>query len=268
MLKQVMMAIGMAMLLGNAQAVRAHDFESDSAAIDFVLNKLEISARAEAKQNRKIAELEERIEALEASGGLAGIDCLYQTGNDLIVEGCNLHVRSGEGSTYGQDLIPNGLGNLIVGYNEGRGDGSDEKIGSHNVVIGAYHNYSSWGGFVAGVYNSVLQIGTSVSGGEDNVASGITSSVTGGNANTAAGYTTSITGGQKGVATGSMATITGGYENQARGPVASVTGGRHNVASGEAAAVTGGEHNRATGEASSVFGGDYNHAAGYAEALP
>ena len=243
MLKQVMVAIGMAMLLGNAQAVKAHDFESDSAAIDFVLNKLEISARAEAKQNRKIVELEERIEELEASGGLAGIDCLFQTGNDLIVEGCNLHVRSGEGSTYGQDLIPNGLGNLIVGYNEGRGDGSDEKTGSHNVVIGPRHNYSSWGGFVAGADNSVLQLGTSVSGGEGNEASGHYSSVSGGAFNEASETWSSVSGGIVNVASGSGSSVSGGASNVASLFYSSVSGGADNEASGTYSSVSGGSGN-------------------------
>lgn len=40
---------------------------------------------------------------------------------------------------------PNGLGNLIVGYNESRG-GSDIRTGSHNVVMGQGNNFSRFGG--------------------------------------------------------------------------------------------------------------------------
>jgi len=198
MFKLTMLAIGMAVVLGNAPDLKAHDFESDTAAIDFVIDKLERYARAEGKQNRKIQELEERIAELESGGAISGIDCLYQTGNDLFVEGCNLHVRSGEGHTYGQDLVPNGLGNLIVGYNEERRDGSDEKTGSHNLVVGPRHNYSSWGGFVAGDSNSVNHYSTSVSGGHLNVADGIFTSISGGSENTATAYNASISGGQRG----------------------------------------------------------------------
>ena len=50
---------------------------------------------------------------------------------------CNVHVQSGEGATWGTGSYSsgtvNGLGNLIVGYNE---DSGNTKTGSHNVVIG------------------------------------------------------------------------------------------------------------------------------------
>src|SRR5262249_13299411 len=40
------------------------------------------------------------------------------TGQDMYITGANLHIVNGNGSTYG---TANGLGNLIVGYNESRG---------------------------------------------------------------------------------------------------------------------------------------------------
>ena len=43
----------------------------------------------------------------------------------------------------------NGLGNLVIGYNELRGAG-DDRSGSHNLVIGSRNNYSSHGGLVGG----------------------------------------------------------------------------------------------------------------------
>ena len=39
----------------------------------------------------------------------------------------------------------NGLGNVVIGYNELRGAG-DDRSGSHNLVFGSRNNYSSYGG--------------------------------------------------------------------------------------------------------------------------
>ena len=90
---------------------------------------------------------------------------LYLDGTELVAEGCNVNIRNGEGST----ATTNGTGNLIVGYDE---DSSDDKTGSHNLVVGAYHSYSNYGGFVAGYNNEVSGAYAGVSGGLSNVASG------------------------------------------------------------------------------------------------
>src|SRR5687768_2103418 len=63
-------------------------------------------------------------------------------GKEIFITGANLHIVNGLGSTdctdeQGEPIpdCPNGLGNLIVGYNESRGDfGPDVRTGSHNVV--------------------------------------------------------------------------------------------------------------------------------------
>ena len=47
------------------------------------------------------------------------------------------------------------LGNVIVGYNEDAG-ANDARSGSHTVVIGGEHSFSSTGGFLAGFNNLVL----------------------------------------------------------------------------------------------------------------
>ena len=48
----------------------------------------------------------------------------------VLISGANLQVVSGEGAT---DATVNGLGNIIVGYDENT---SDDKSGSHNLVVG------------------------------------------------------------------------------------------------------------------------------------
>ena len=46
------------------------------------------------------------------------------------------------------DTRTNGLGNLIVGYNELGTPGEDNRTGSHNLVVGHGNSYSSFGGWV------------------------------------------------------------------------------------------------------------------------
>jgi hypothetical protein len=116
-------------------------------------------------------------------------------GPHLIIEGANVHVRSGSGGTRDdcwprEPDYPNcetltGLGNLIVGYNEPirpRDPPGQFNIrtGSHNLVVGGLHSYSSFAGFVAGSQNKVTGAHASVSGGYRNEASGDAASVSGG----------------------------------------------------------------------------------------
>ena len=108
-----------------------------------------------------------------------------------------MHVRSGSGAT---DGAVNGLGNLIVGYDED--GGGDIKNGSHNLVIGQNHTYTNYGGLVAGSDNAVTGTNASVSGGRLNVASGDDASVSGGSNNTASGDNASVSGGQSRTALG------------------------------------------------------------------
>ena len=111
-------------------------------------------------------------------------------GSDIYITAANLHIVNGLNSTD----TTNGLGNLIVGYNELRGTG-DDRSGSHNVVVGSEENFSSYGGFVVGLENSISAAFASVSGGYSNIASGVSSSVSGGNNGTASGEYSSVSGG-------------------------------------------------------------------------
>ena len=133
------------------------------------------------------------------------------TGPHWIIEGANVHVRSGFGSTV-EDCAPGvpgypncesltGLGNLIVGYNErmyrlGSGPPRQVRTGSHNLVVGQLQTYTSFAGFVAGESNKVTGSHASVSGGTDSEASGDFSSVSGGHRQLASGFAASVSGGQ------------------------------------------------------------------------
>jgi hypothetical protein len=113
--------------------------------------------------------------------------------NEVVISGANLRIVNGLGSTD----TTNGLGNLIVGYNELRNDPffPDMRTGSHNVVVGTQNNFSSFGGLVVGEGNEISGVFSSVSGGGGNIASGPNSSVSGGFINIASGPFASVSGG-------------------------------------------------------------------------
>jgi hypothetical protein len=94
-------------------------------------------------------------------------------GNEVFITGANLHLVNGLGRTDCLDeqrepildCFPNGLGNLIVGYNEPREFEEDVRTGSHNVVVGRGHNFSRFGGLVIGDQNTISGDFAAVSGG-------------------------------------------------------------------------------------------------------
>lgn len=197
----------------------------------------------------------------------------------------------------------NGLGNLLIGYDQlrngdsglyapecsrGTGIGSafqdpvsteaeclavggtwqlNHKSGSHYLVVGDAHNYSSWSGIVAGGGNTSNSPNASVTGGLYNQATGYATSVSGGARNRASGYLASVSGGSENIASGQLSSVSGGWNSTASGADASVTGGALNTASGPHATVNGGSGNFATGQSSAVGGGAGNTAGGYSSSV-
>src|SRR2546422_9307087 len=72
--------------------------------------------------------------------------------NEVVITGANLRIVNGLGATD----TTNGLGNLIVGYNESRQGVfctplcTDTRTGSHNVSAGRAENLHSFGGLAVG----------------------------------------------------------------------------------------------------------------------
>jgi len=201
----------------------------------------------------------------------------------VIFEGANVHIRSGSGFTddnttqaaFGVSFFGDasgtpsetltGRGNLIIGYDETSALSgtlsSGPRTGSHNLVVGPVHTFSSWGGMVAGFKNAITGISSSVSGGGGNTASGVFfSSVSGGEQNTASGQGSSVSGGGLNTASGNASSVSGGGQNTASGGSSSVSGGLINRASGDASSVSGGVQNTANGGSSSVSGGSHRSA--------
>src|SRR4029434_14516 len=97
-----------------------------------------------------------RVAALEDKLAAVTFDA---TANELVITGANLRIVNGLGTTD----TTNGLGNLIVGYNELRNNiccpplPPDNRTGSHNIVVGKQHNFSSFGGLVVGVLTELCR---------------------------------------------------------------------------------------------------------------
>jgi hypothetical protein len=186
-----------------------------------LLSLIPFSLYASARSNsgglpERVAELEAQVAAMEEILQYVRVEkeeMNFLAGPHWIIEGANVHVRSGSGGTRDgcgstDPDFPNceslsGLGNLIVGYNEKRITRNlppEKRTGSHNIVVGPTHSYSSFGGFVAGSSNEVTGRNASVCGGTDNKALGAYSSVSGGHRNVALGSTASVSGGEDRVA--------------------------------------------------------------------
>jgi hypothetical protein len=194
----------------------------------------------------QVKDLTGRIQELEAK-----LACMSKDGDNVVFDKCNVYIRSGSGQT---DGAVNGLGNLIIGYNESTGENL-KRTGSHNLVIGPEHAYASFGGLVVGRENTISAPYASVTGGRLNTASGLGASVSGGSVNTASKDFASVSGGKSNEAKGLNASVSGGTINSAQGDFSSVTGGSDNTVSGFAASISGGSGNMASGNYTSISGG-------------
>jgi hypothetical protein len=193
----------------------------------------------------QVAQLRAQLAAIQSSNAMA-LDpyvTVQTTGTPKVVfSGINVQIVNGVGNT----RSINGLGNLIVGYDEDRpplhpdyrmtdcslgqhdnpleneatnrvaceSNGGvwavNHKSGSHNLIVGEGHNYSSSGCVAFGVWNTVSAPGATVTAGVGNKAIRNTSSVTGGIGNWAAGAEAAVHGGEYNKAFGWRASILGG----------------------------------------------------------
>jgi hypothetical protein len=185
-------------------------------------------------QSITIGSLNSRVNALEAK-----TQSITVNGTDLFIDGVNVHVRSGSGSTTG---AANGRGNLIIGYNEPKTTPPvSVRTGSHNLVLGVGNSYTSHGGIVGGV---------------ENLIGGPFATVISGESNQATGPQSVIVSGFIGVADDTTSVVLSGYSNRATGFRAAVISGWENDAQGSYSAILGGDTNVATATESSIGGGD------------
>ena len=175
----------------------------------------------------------------------------------LVLTGANFHVRSGAGAT---DASPNGRGNLVVGYDEGRSLGSADKTGSHNLIVGSGHSYPERGGLAVGLNHTLEGQFAVAAGGASNRVSADHASITGGQLNQASGAYATVSSGSLNVASADHASVVGGLSNEASARYAVVAAGRDNLSSGSYSAVCGGRNNQASGAHASISGGQGNEA--------
>jgi hypothetical protein len=191
----------------NALVVRVEALESGNAALATQVSALQGQLTV---ANNSIVALQTKTAALTASG------------TNLFIDGVNLYVRSGSDSTAG---TVNGLGNLIIGYNEP--SASSTRTGSHNLVMGQLNSYGSYGGIVGGVNNRVSASYASVLSGSNNVASGAGAMVVGGLLNTASASRGVVVGGWRNSAVGLDSVVLGGDSNVSQMSDSTVAGGQN-----------------------------------------
>lgn len=151
----------------------------------------------------------------------------------LRISGVNVQIVNGLGATNGYPLAPssfdgnltqvNGLGNLILGYNET--DAGSVRTGSHNLIVGRNNDYTSFASLVAGTDNDLLAPASSIAGGFHNVTSAVHSAILGGEDNATAGERSAIGGGISNRANALRSWISGGQGNNANASAASIAGG-------------------------------------------
>lgn len=195
-------------------------------------------------------DLKARVAQLEML--LAGVT---RTGDTLVFDGMNLQVVNGTGSTDGP---PNGLGNLTIGYNTGAG----LRTGSHYLIVGDDHQYSSFGGIVSGFSNTATGEWSTVLGGRFSLSEGDFAVVLGGQSHGARGQWSVVVGGSNNDTNHDFATITGGSDHNAAGVNSTISGGNNNETTETYATISGGQNNSADGFGSSVSGGQNNSANG------
>ena len=179
------------------------------------------------EQVEQVEALEERVEELETL--LADVTREDLDGRDTLrFSGMNLQVVNGTDTTAGD---PNGLGNLLIGYDRERTLGTPNRSGSHYLVVGDRHNYTRYGGIVAGFQNTATGNWASVLSGSLNTAEGNESVVVGGVLNTAEGVQSSVLSGSGNTTAGQVSAVVAGSLNNADGLGSVVVGGRDGTAS-------------------------------------
>lgn len=270
---------------GNFSAVEiaVNDNDDRLAVLESMLKELKndlVTAKA------TITVLQTALEDINNSNIMALDPYMSVTSDDrgpiVTLSGINLQIVNGLEAT---DTI-NGLGNLIIGYDEintdqniincsdgayqgqvdCEGNGAtwsrSHKTGSHYLVLGSANSYSQYGGLVSGISNFATGQFSSVTGGSRNTASGLGSIVSGGWVGTASGINSSVSGGWSNFASGTFSSVSGGQENRASGYTSSISGGLQNDAIGQNSSISGGLNNWAREFASSVNGGIENSTRG------
>jgi len=142
----------------------------------------------------------------------------------LRIEKVDVQIVNGTGSSF----TPNGVGNLVMGYNDLRLDDTDDRRGSHNIIAGIRNNYSKACGLNIGFENELHGDMASLLSTENSKSMAWCSNVTGGYINTSLGMWSCIIAGSYNYNEGMNASICGGELNRVYpgGLRAAISGGR------------------------------------------
>ncbi|MFZ4508199.1 MAG: hypothetical protein ACOYON_10950 [Fimbriimonas sp.] len=181
-----------------------------------------------ANANSKIWQLEQKTKFMSVSG------------NTTRFIGTNLQIMKDSGNS----LTPNGLGNLLVGYNALRTDGKPTpRTGSHNIVLGNENAYASSMGFVGGYRNSIDRLFSTILTGRDGIIS---------TADVYPAFNAIIT----------------GKDQRIRGHFSTLLTGVHNVVDADFCGILAGDDNKIdSGENSLILSGHQNRSYGFLNVL-
>jgi hypothetical protein len=141
------------------------------------------------------------LKPLEALAPFISVDPSPENGvqgANITFHGANVHIVNGSGQTG----IVNGLGNLIIGYDEEQPwipFQQTQRVGSHNLIVGRYNNWmgtafgkivggeGNWavseGGFIVGYQDESMGMEAAITGGTNNLTDADHSVIIGGENN-------------------------------------------------------------------------------------
>jgi len=238
---------------------RAQDANATIAALSAQVRALgeqvrQVSALA-ASQQQALADVRKSNAAMNAR-----LTCITKsTPTDFIFEGCNVHILNGAGMTNSV----NSLGNLVIGYNANQ---VSRRTGSHNIIVGDLHEYTSYGGVVTGTENTLgAPNSTIMSSGGSSTAGVPGSAIIGADRGVADGNAVLLGGSQNyASANAHFAVAIGGDQNQVLGTEAVVMAGELNVAGGSNSIACAGSENTTSGNGAVACGGTGNKGVGHA----
>jgi hypothetical protein len=235
------------------QATQSASIEELSDELDTVADAVSLYTGELDSVGGRIDSIEENVSVLEThkvqSDAFFAVVDLDGDGN-VLFSNTNLLIQNGMGDT----SLANGTGNLVLGYNSTAAF-TEDRTGSHNLVIGDQHHYSSTGGIVTGVDNQITGAGAVVLGGTGHLASGNGAAIMGGANNDATQAGSALVGGQFNTASGGWSVISGGEYNTTSALYAAIVGGHTNSVTAELGVVVGGHSNEATAVHSTALGG-------------
>lgn len=145
------------LVLINALILGAFLVHETSATKKTLNERVRILERKVTNQRSDINTLQSQLDAINA--------VMTVTSDSVTFSGVNVNIQNGSGSTGSV----NGYGNLILGYNENAP--SRSRTGSHNLILGTDHGYTSYGGIVSGYNNQLNGVYSTILGGWSNTTS-------------------------------------------------------------------------------------------------